>query len=106
MRLTGGPADAKIVINLIYRSFPLSATPEYKRSKREDHRLHCCHFFFTFSWTALILKHIYRVTTASGINVPGAFVTLFILHRAILVSLDMRYARKVKLAFIVSTISR
>ena len=28
------------------------------------------------------------------------------LHRAILVSSDMRYARKVKLAFIVSTISR
>ena len=31
---------------------------------------------------------------------------IFILHRAILVSSDMRYARKVKLAFIVSTISR
>ena len=30
----------------------------------------------------------------------------FILHRAILVSSDMRYARKVELAFIVSTISR
>ena len=33
-------------------------------------------------------------------------LTCIILHRAILVSLDMRYARKVKLAFIVSTISR
>ena len=31
---------------------------------------------------------------------------LFILHRAILVILIVRYARKVKLAFIVSTISR
>ena len=31
---------------------------------------------------------------------------LFIFHRAILVSSDMRYARKVILAFIVSTISR
>ena len=29
------------------------------------------------------------------------FKHIFILHRAILVSLDMRYARKVKLAFIV-----
>ncbi len=31
---------------------------------------------------------------------------MFILHRAILVILIMRYARKVMLAFIVSTISR
>ena len=38
--------------------------------------------------------------------VSGMLAALFILHRAILVSLDMRYARKVKLAFIVSTISR
>ena len=32
--------------------------------------------------------------------------TFFILHRAIFVILIVRYARKVKLAFIVSTISR
>ena len=34
----------------------------------------------------------------------GSVIKCFILHSAILVSLDMRYARKVKLAFIVSTI--
>ena len=37
---------------------------------------------------------------------PVIYSGFFILHRAILVILIMRYARKVKLAFIVSTISR
>ena len=36
----------------------------------------------------------------------GSAQAFFILHRAILVSSDMRYARKVKLTFIVRTISR
>ena len=36
----------------------------------------------------------------------GNGAVFFILHRAILVSSDMRYARKVKSGFIVSTISR
>ena len=38
----------------------------------------------------------------AGAEVP----VCFILHRAILVFLDMRYARKVMLVFIVNTISR
>ena len=45
-------------------------------------------------------------TVNKGFNRPLLIGKSFILHRAILVILIMRYARKVMLAFIVSTISR
>ena len=49
---------------------------------------------------------IMRIVTEETVDELRAVGGFFILHRAILVSSDMRYARKVKLSFIVSTISR
>ena len=59
-------------------------------------------------------KHRIRLTSKCPPHTVPAYKLIFvvcltrffILHRAILVSLDIRYTRKVKLAFIVSTISR
>ena len=47
-----------------------------------------------------------RIVTEETVDELRAVGGFFILPRAILVSSDMRYARKVKLSFIVSTISR